>query len=174
MELKLLRPTLENKDDAIAFRNEFFDYGEKVINGSELLDHTDSYEKWLGCVGSNANPETVNPDWVVTDTFFAVDKFGKIVGIIDFRHELKGFLADFGHTGYSVRPSERKKGYATQMLSLMMQVAKEAGFDQLQLSVERTNVPSVKTITKNGGIYVRSFEYEGKTADVYRISLAEL
>ena len=57
------------------------------------------------------------------------------------------------------------------MLSLIMQVAKEAGFEQLQLSVERTNAPSAKTIMKNGGIYERSFEYEGETADVYRITL---
>lgn len=171
MKLKLVRPTLENKDSAIAFRNEFFDCGEKVINGSEMLDSLDSYEKWLGCVETNANPETVNPNWVVTDTFFAVDEAGTIVGIIDFRHELKGFLVDFGHTGYSVRPTERKKGYATQMLFLIMQVAKEAGLGQLQLSVERTNAPSVKTIMKNGGIYERSFAYEGETADVYRISL---
>lgn len=64
-------------------------------------------------------------------------------------HELKGFLVDFGHTGYSVRPSERKKGYATQMLSLIMQVAKEAGLAHLQLSVERTNEPSVKTIIRD-------------------------
>ena len=85
----------------------------------------------------------------VTDTFFAVDESGKIVGIIDFRHELKGFLVDFGHTGYSVRPSERKKGYATQMLSLIMQVAKEAGLAHLQLSVEHTNEPSVKTIIRD-------------------------
>ena len=172
MNLKLVRPTLENKDSAIAFRNEFFDYGEKVINGSEMLDYTDTYEKWLRLVETNTNSKTVNPDWVVTDTFFAVDEAGKIVGIIDFRHELKGFLVNFGHTGYSVRFSERKKGYATQMLSLIMQVAKEAGLDHLQLSVERTNEPSVKTIIKNGGVYVRSFEYEGETADVYHISLA--
>lgn len=171
MNIKLVRPTLENKDSAIAFRNEFFDYGEKVINGSEMIDNVDSYEKWLSSVETNANPETVNPEWVVTDTFFAVDESGKIVGIIDFRHELKGFLVDFGHTGYSVRPSERRKGYATQMLSLIMKVAKEAGLDHLQLSVERTNEPSVKTIINNGGIYERSFEYEGETAEVYRISL---
>lgn len=168
----MVRPTLEKKDGAIAFRNEFFDYGEKVINGSEKFDYIDSYEKWLSSVETNASPETVNPDWVVTDTFFAVDEFGKIVGIIDFRHELKGFLEDFGHTGYSVRPSERKKGYATQMLSLIMQVAKDAGLDHLQLSVERINEPSAKTIINNGGIYERSFEYEGEAADVYRITLA--
>ena len=172
MNIKLVRPTPVNKDSAISFRNEFFDHGEKVINGSEMLDCVDSYEKWLSSSETNANPQTGNPDGVVRDTFFAVDESGKIVGIIDFRYELKGFLVDFGQTGYSVRPSERKKGYATQMLSLIMQVAKEAGLDHLQLSVERSNEPSVRTIIKNGGVYERSFEFEGETADVYRMPLA--
>ena len=70
-----------------------------------MLDHMDSYEAWLKSVTDNVNPETVNPEWVVTDTYFAVDEQDKIVGIIDLRHELKGFLVDFGNTGYSVRPS---------------------------------------------------------------------
>ena len=47
-----------------------------------MLDYIDSYEKWLSSVEANANQETVNPDWVVTDTIFAVDESGKIVGII--------------------------------------------------------------------------------------------
>lgn len=41
----------------------------------------------------------------------------------------------------------------------------------MKLSVERGNVPSIKTIVKNGGQYYRSFEYEGKLADVYKIVL---
>ena len=42
---------------------------------------------------------------------------------------------------------------------------------ELQLSVERDNEPSVKTIVKNGGKYERSFEFEGEEADVYKIDL---
>ena len=53
----------------------------------------------------------------------------------------------------------------------MKQVAKEAGFTALQLSVERKNEPSKKTILKNGGQLKRSFEYEGEMADVYIIEL---
>ena len=169
MEIRLVIPTKEMKDDALAFKQEFLDHGETTINGSELLDQMDSYEDWLASVTANTDPETVNPDWVVTDTFFAEDETGKIVGIIDFRHELNGFLKDFGNSGYSVRPTERRKGYATKMLGMLRGVAKDAGLPSLQLSVERTNEPSVKTIVKNGGVYERSFEHEGEPADIYRI-----
>lgn len=169
--ITLVRPTLTMKTDALAFRQAFFDAGETVINGSELLDHTESYEEWLKSVTDNTSPQTVNPNWVVTDTFFALDETGRIVGIIDFRHTLNDFLKDFGNTGYSVRPDARRKGHATEMLRLLLQYAKDAGFESIQLSVERDNAPSVRTIVKNGGKYERSFEVEGSPADIYRIVL---
>lgn len=171
MKIRLERPKLEQEEEAILFRKEFFDHGETVINGSEMLDGIDNYKEWLKHITMNANPETADPNWVVTDTFFAVDENGRIVGVIDLRHELKGFLIDFGHCGYSVRPKERKKGYATEMLSQILAVALQAGFSSVQLSVECSNIASVKTILRNGGVYQRNFEYEGKTADVYRINL---
>jgi Predicted acetyltransferase len=169
--IRFIRPTEEHKEEALAFKQEFLDNGEHTINGSELLDQMNSYEDWLKSVTDNISEETVNPDWVVTDTFFALDEKDSIVGIIDFRHELNGFLIDFGNTGYSVRPSERRKGYATEMLHQLLDVARNSGLNSLQLSVEKSNEPSVKTIVKNGGVYERSFEFQGEEADVYRIKL---
>ena len=52
----------------------FFDRGESTINGSELLDQMDSYDEWLRSVTDNTASETVNPAWVVTDTYFAFDE----------------------------------------------------------------------------------------------------
>ena len=168
--IKLVRPTKELEKAAIDFKNEFFQNGEYEINGSELWDKTDSYDIWLENVTKNSCKETVNPNWVVTDTFFAVRECDNhIIGIIDFRNELNDFLKDFGHCGYSVRPTERKKGYATEMLKQIIDLARQIGLKEMQLSCVSDNEPSVKTITNNGGIYQRSFLYEEKKADIFLI-----
>ena len=169
--IRLVRPEKEHEAKAAAFKQEFIDNGTPIINGSELLDQMDSYDDWLKSVTDNTSKDTVNPAWVVTDTYFAIDDNDTIVGIIDLRHELNDFLKDFGNSGYSVRPSERRKGYATKMLGLILGRAREIGMTSLQLGVERTNEPSVKTILKNGGKYQRSFTFEGQEADVYIIEL---
>ena len=167
--ITLRRPVKEYESEAAVFKQEFIDNSEYTINGSELLDQMDSYDEWLKSVNDNASSETVNPSWVVTDTYFAFDENDRLVGIVDLRHELNDFLKDFGNSGYSVRPSERRKGYATEMLKLVMERARQIGMDKLQLSVERSNEASVKTIIKNGGKYERSFTFEGEEADVYMI-----
>lgn len=169
--LRLIRPCREHEFQALDFKQEFFNNSEKVINGSGLLDQMDNYEEWLLSVTNNASEESVDPDWVITDTFFAMDESARIVGIIDLRHTLNDFLKDFGNCGYSVRPTERRKGYATEMLRQILAVAKENGMVDLHLSVERDNKPSIKTIKYNGGIYERSFEFENEMADIYKIVL---
>lgn len=171
-EIRLVKPTLELKDKALTYRQEHFDFGEPIINGSELFDKIASYEEWLEKVIANANAETVDPDWVLTDTFFAVRASdNRIVGIADLRYQLNDFLKDFGNCGYSVRPSERRKGYATEILRQICLVAKKRGLKQLQLSVEKDNTASIKTIEKNGGNYCRSFTFENEEAYVYLLSL---
>lgn len=151
------------------FKEEFFDYGECTINGSERLDQLNSYEEWLSAVTNNAHEETKDPYWVVCDTFFAIDAFDHIVGIIDFRHTLNDFLKDLGNCGYSVRPTKRNKGYASEMLKQLVEYAKDLGFHKLDVSVEHNNQPSIRTIVKNGGVYERSFLFENEQADIYRL-----
>ena len=57
------------------------------------------------------------------------------------------------------------------MLRLLIEYAKKCDLKELHLSVERDNIPSVKTIIKNGGKLERSFEYDRKLADSYLIEL---
>ena len=152
------------------FRDEFTSNGESVINGGELLDKTESIDEWLVYVSNNTSPDTLSADWVLTDTYLAVVD-DEIVGIICLRHSLNDFLASWGHVGYSIRPSRRNNGYATLMLALIIDKATKMGMNSLQLSAERSNVASVRTIVKNNGVYNHSFDFEGEIIDVYVIKL---
>lgn len=171
-DIYFARPTLDWKEKALAYKAEYFEHGETVICGSELFDKTESYEQWLFSVTRNACPFTVSPNWVVTDTFFAVRQSDdKIIGMIDLRHTLNAFLKDLGNCGYSVRPSERRKGYATLMLRRLINVARAACMPEFHISVDKENIASVKVIKANGGVYERSFLHEGRQADIYKITV---
>ena len=40
-DIRLVRPNLELKEKALAYRKEHFEYGEMIICGSELFDKTE-------------------------------------------------------------------------------------------------------------------------------------
>ena len=173
-EIKLVSPSEELEHEALAYRQEHFDCGEAVINGSALFDKTESYTDWLIHVRTNSNEATVQPEWVVFSTFFAVrESDSRIVGMIDIRHYLNDFLKEYGgHVGYAVRPSERRKGYATEMLKLAIEYCRSLGIDRVMLGCYKDNLPSIKTIEKNGGALEKEILYlDGKPMLVYWIEL---
>ena len=170
--LDLIFPTLADKEKVLAYRQEFFDQGEPIIHGGAFLDSIKTYEEWLNQVEKSAHANTVPENLVPSDTFLVIRQSDqKMVGIIQLRYALNEGLKDFGHCGYSVRPSERQKGYATNMLSQIVKKAQEAKMDYLQLSASQSNLPSIKTILKNGGQYQWSFPHGQEEGKVYFIFL---
>ncbi|KXL52858.1 acetyltransferase (GNAT) family protein [Anaerotignum neopropionicum] len=173
-EIELQLPTHQHKNGAEAFKQEFFRSNESIINGSALLDQMD-YEDWLTHTIKNQSPETVNKEWVLATTFFAVRKADKkIVGMVDVRHNLEhDFLADFGgHIGFSVIPSERNKGYATKMLELGLDYAKTLNLEKVMVGCFSNNLPSIRTIQKCGGVLTETKPYsDGNLVNIYWILL---
>ena len=77
----------------------------------------------------------------------------RLVGIIDYRSPLTEFLLKYGgNIGYSVRPSERGKGYAAEMLGLVLSICRDAGEKRILVTCDKDNVASRKSIVKNGGV----------------------
>jgi predicted acetyltransferase len=66
-----------------------------------------------------------------------------------------------GHIGYSVRPSERQKGYATKMLSLVLKKAQALGITHILITCSDDNIASARVIEKNGGKLADKTKREG-------------
>lgn len=171
-DITLVFPKSDMEKSALEFKQDFYNNGEKTINGSYKLDIDKySYTDWLKIITYNLHKETANSKYGTSDTFFAVNNEQKIVGIITFRHELTDFYKNAGHIGYSVCPSERGKGYGEEMLRQMLSFAKEKGFDNVLLVCRNDNAASQKVILKNGGKAVRAFSEDGIDRKEYCIKL---
>jgi predicted acetyltransferase len=97
------------------------------------------------------------------------------VGIIDIRHRLNDELRRyFGHIGYGVRPSERNKGYATEMLGHGLVKCKKMGLARVMLACYQSNTASARTILRHGGHLEREVIHpDGRKISIYWIELRE-
>lgn len=95
---------------------------------------------------------------------------GKIVGRSSIRHELNEFLINFGgHIGYAVATSYRNQGIATEILKQSLDYCRDVlKLERVLLTCNEDNIGSIKTITKNGGVFENKVLNEGKTTHTNR------
>jgi predicted acetyltransferase len=148
-KIRLIKPSLEMKKSAMAFRQEFFHHGENEINGSCEFDRWEDYAGWLEHLRRVS--EDREEGRLPSSTYFAFRQpDNAIVGIVDVRHFLTKERYQNGHIGYSVRPGERKKGYGTEILRLALEKAHELGIMEVYVSCDKNNAASLKVIRRNG------------------------
>ncbi len=152
--MKLIEPTMEYEKEIQAFRQDFLSYGGSM-DGCGSLRHFDNIEDWIEQVDMLKHTETTPPGRVTSTQYIYVrESDNKVVGVIQIRHFFNDYLEKYaGHIGYSVCPSERRKGYATQMLKLVLPVCKELGIKNVLVCCLNDNEGSRRTIIKNGGVY---------------------
>ena len=122
-----------------------------------------------------ANLETKVADgrFVPDSTFFALDTSRDIfVGAINIRHQLnERLLLDGGHIGDGVRPSERRKGFGTEIVRLGLEECKKLGIYRVLMVCDKDNIGSRKTILRNGGILENEIEVNEMIEQRYWIDL---
>ncbi len=111
---------------------------------------------------------------VPDSVFFLLDiERNILLGAVNIRHYLNDYLFRFGgHIGDGIRPSERGKGYATEMIRLSLIECKKLGIDKVLMVCDKSNTASAKTIIKNGGILEKEFvDEDGEINQRYWIDI---
>ena len=111
---------------------------------------------------------------VPDSTFFLLDtERDRLLGAVNIRHYLNGaLLKDGGHIGDGIRPSERRKGYATEMIRLALSECKKLGIDRVLMVCDKDNIGSAKSIVKNGGVLENEItDTEGNIEQRYWIEI---
>lgn len=114
-----------------------------------------SFEEWLEELELNKDESKLPPSFSPQTTYAAIDG-DKIVGLINIRWKLVPVLLDMGGLiGYTIRPSERGKGYGTEMLRLALK--EMSSFDRVLVTCKDSNIASKRVIEKNNGVLENSY-----------------
>ena len=151
--MKLRRPTFADKETILDMMAEFEKSQSAHDGGLSDPQNFDS-EEWLE---TNLNKEMgikLPENRVPSIQFVLFDKSGHALGFLNLRLRLnEGLLNHAGHIGYSIRPSERGKGYAKESLRQGLQIAKEKNIKRALVTCSTENPASRAVILANGGVY---------------------
>ena len=149
--MELRRPTLADKE-AILNMMEEFEKSQSAHDGGFWDIENFVYEEWLE---ENLQAEAglnIPENWVPAIQLVSFDVAGQALGFLNLRLRLNDYLLEKGgHIGYSIRPSERGKGYAKESLRQGLQIAKEKNIHRVLVTCSIKNLASQAVILANGG-----------------------
>lgn len=174
-ELRLFKPSIEYAEQIAEYKAEFspeqirVTYDPDRIPGMDYLETYNSIPEWLCFLDTVKGKITWYMSVRMSD--------GKIIGFCCLRHKLEydDDDPDFAsNVGYSIRPSERRKGYAKEQLRLVLQEAKRLGMDHVRIICRDINIGSNRTILANGGKFVDAIygEESGMTVHRYDVPIS--
>ena len=173
MEIRLELPSKEREEEALGYKKEF-EKSEENLSGDGGLGTAEDYEAWVQRRKDSHNKISFPDGFVPASTYFVIrESDDRMIGMIDLRHYLNDWLKETwnGHIGYSVSPSERRKGYATEMLRLALKEYEKMGVDSVIVGCDEDNIGSKKTILKCGGKLVNESMQDGKAHLGFEIKL---
>ena len=151
--MELRRPTLADKESILNMMAEF-EETQSAHDGGFWDAEAFVYEDWLE---SNRDMEMglgIPDGWVPAVQLVAFARDGQALGFLNLRLRLSDYLREKGgHIGYSIRPSERGKGYAKESLRQGLEVAKGKNIKRALVTCSTKNPASRAVILANGGVY---------------------
>lgn len=169
MHIKLVKASKKYQVQIIKMLEAWYESGEKIVPYSiRRLDYKD-FQYYCEHLDTLDEREGLVPD----STYFCLDvDKNMIVGAVNIRHYLNdNLLLAGGHIGDGIIPSERRKGYATQMISLALDECRKLGIHKVLMVCEKDNIGSAKSIMNNGGILENEVIIDGVMNQRYWITI---
>lgn len=174
MNIKLVKLTSEYQEQLIDMLTEWkHDIMVNNTNSSPWKIFANDFHDFESYMKNLDSTEENNQGWVPDTTLFCLDEDRNIfVGAVNIRHYLnERLLKNGGHIGDGIRPSERRKGYATAMIALALEECRKLGIDEVLMCCGKENVGSAKSIINNGGVLENEVEEDGHIEQRYWIKL---
>lgn len=171
MNLKLVKGSMKYKEQIIEMLKEWIEFNKQDgVNRSPYAIFKNPYIDFDFYL-ENLEVKEPSKGLVPDSVFFLLDEEkDKILGAINIRHYLNEYLLNYGgHIGDGIRPSERRKGFATEMIKLSLIECKKLGIEKVLITCDKKNVGSAKSIVKNGGILENEVFNDGKLIQRYWI-----
>ena len=149
--MELRRPRLADKETVLEMMAEF-EKSQSAHDGGFWDAENFVYEEWLKNNQDHEMGINLPEGWVPAIQLVSFDVAGQALGFLNLRLRLNDYLLEKGgHIGYSIRPSERGKGYAKESLRQGLQVAKGKNIKRALVTCSTENPASRAVILANGG-----------------------
>ena len=150
---------------------EYIDHQEEIIR-SAAVRQWETYDDFLKRIQDSKEWKNLEPGRVRSEIYFLINDEDKIVWAEAIRYELNDELRfDAGNIGYGIRPSERRKWYATIWLQLALEKCKASWLHHVLVTCDKDNIGSMKAITTNWWIRDSEYECKGKSKNRYWITI---
>lgn len=171
--LRFVKPDNSYKSKCIDYIDECYKY-KSIINGVGKLDYylkNYSYEEWLNYLSYKETKPKDNND-LNSSEFLLVNEKDDIIGMVNIRHFLnERYKKEGGHIGYSIRPTERRKGYNKISLYLALLECEKLGIKKVLITCDDKNIGSYKSIEVLGGILDNKIYYKRRLTRRYYIDV---
>ena len=144
ISIKLIKGSYEYKGQIIDMLKEWKKYNDTYdVNRSPEVIFKNDYDDFDYYL-DNLEAKEPKDGLVPHSTFFCLDERRNIiVGAVNIRHYLnEHLLLHGGHIGDGIRPSERRKGYAVQMIGLALEECKKMGIKKVLMVCDKDNIGS--------------------------------
>lgn len=154
MELYLAKPDLTFFEQYNEMMREWNESGTQIAPWflDKPFDRIEDFALFVKMLDDYEHATNLDERYCSTTSYFVIDENDRLIGATSLRHYLtvEGYNT-WGHIGYGVRPSERRKHYATCMLKMMLKEAKKKNIYKVLIGCHTSNIGSSKVIENCNG-----------------------